>query len=74
MLNLRELRKEKGFTQQELAETAGVSQSQIARYESGKRLPRPKIAQCIAAILGFSWTEFYEEAVDGEAETAATLG
>lgn len=74
MLNLRELRKEKGFTQKELAEASGANQSSIARFESKKLRPKPETAQRIAAILGFSWTEFYEEAVDGQTETAATLG
>ena len=75
MFDLREIRKEKGFTQQTLAEASGVSQSQIARYESGKRQPRPKIAQRIGAVCDFAWTKFYEtEASDGEAEAAGTLG
>ena len=75
MLNLREIRKEKGFTQKALAEASGSNQSSIARFEAKKIRPKPETAQRIAAILGFKWTEFYEtEAADGEAETAATLG
>jgi len=34
--NLRKIRTEKGFTQEQLAEESSVSQVQIARIESGK--------------------------------------
>ena len=34
--NVRRMRMDKGFTQEELAEGAGISQVQIARIEAGK--------------------------------------
>ena len=64
MKNLKEIRKQKGLTQQQLAKSSGVNQSQIARYESGKRLPRPKIAQRLGKVLEFDWKEIYEEPDD----------
>ena len=64
MKNLKEIRKEKGLTQQQLAKSSGVNQSQIARYESGQRLPRPKVAQKLGKVLDFDWKEIYEEADD----------
>lgn len=63
-MNLKEIRKEKGITQQDLAEASGVCQSQIARYESGERMPRPKVAQRLAKVLDFDWKEIYEEETD----------
>ena len=60
-MNLRDIRKEKGMTQEELALEVGVGQSQIARYEANERAPKPAVAQKIAAVLGFNWTEFYPE-------------
>ena len=69
---LREKRKEKNMTQVELAQAVGVSQSQIARYESGERTPKPATAKRIGTELGIDWTEFYKEETHGEAETAAT--
>ena len=65
-MNLREVRKEKGITQQQLAESSGVSQSQIARYESGERQPRPKVAQKLGKVLDVDWKELYEEEQDDE--------
>ena len=65
-MNLKEIRKEKGITQQQLAESSGINQSQVARYESGERMPRPKVAQRIAKVLDFDWKELYEEESDDE--------
>ena len=60
-MNLREKRRERGMTQTELAKAVGSGQSSIARFEKGQLTPKPHTAQKIAAVLGFSWTEFYEE-------------
>lgn len=38
--NLRELRDERGLTQEELAERSGVQAGEISRIEAGKRDPR----------------------------------
>jgi len=38
-LKIKELRKRAGLTQQELADKALVTRSQISRYENGKRYP-----------------------------------
>lgn len=55
------LRKEKKMTQAELAQNLGVSQRMVAACESGERRPSPGLAQRIDAVLGLSWTEFFEE-------------
>lgn len=40
---IRELRKEKGLSQRELAKRVGVSFQSISFYENGKRTPKPEI-------------------------------
>lgn len=52
MVNIKQLRKAKGLTQQELAQNAGVSYLSIHRYESGERIPSVDIAARIAQALG----------------------
>lgn len=47
------LRQELGITQQELANKAGVGQSQLARLENGKHSPRFDTLVKIAASVGF---------------------
>ncbi len=45
---LRGLREQKGFSQRELANELGVSNSSIGMYESGKRKPDPEMLEAIA--------------------------
>ena len=63
-MNLIDLRKEKGLTQFEIAERAGVTQQFYNYIENGRRRPSVSVAKKIAAVLGFDWTEFYDD--DGE--------
>ena len=63
-MNLIDLRKEKGLTQFEIAERAGVPQQFYNYIENGRRRPSVSVAKKIAAVLGFDWTEFYDD--DGE--------
>ena len=59
---LRDLRKEKGLTQEELAEKFGVSSRSVSRWENGNTMPELGILVELA--------EFYEvdikEVIDGE--------
>ena len=48
------LRKTKGWTQQELAEACGLTQSVIGRLESKKSLPTLATLQKVVAALGAS--------------------
>lgn len=59
-MNLKEKREEKGYTQQSLADEVGVWRSTIAMIENGTNKPSVPLAQKIASILGFNWTEFFE--------------
>ncbi len=58
---MRAKRKEKKISQEALARLIDVSQVQVSHYENGLRRPSVKTAKKIAAVLGFDWTEFYEE-------------
>ena len=49
---LKQLRTEKGFSQQTLADKMFVTQSTVARWESGSRLPDAVMTNRLATILG----------------------
>lgn len=49
---LRALRKARGLTQYQLADTSGVAQSLISRYERGKITPEPATSLALDGALG----------------------
>ena len=57
---LRELRKEKGMSRKEAAKAAGMSVSYLDSIENGSRNASVPAAKKLAAVLGFSWTKFFE--------------
>ncbi len=54
MSRLKELRKEKKLTQEELASEIGVSKITILRWENGERQIKPDKAQALADYFGVS--------------------
>ena len=52
-----ELRKQKGFTQKELAEKLMVTDKAISRWETGKGLPDTSLLKPLGDVLGVSVTE-----------------
>jgi len=50
--NLKKLREMRGISTSELAESAGVAQPQISKYETGQSLPNVVTAVRIAVRLG----------------------
>jgi transcriptional regulator with XRE-family HTH domain len=54
---LSHLRKERGLTQMELAEKAGIGIAQMRRYESGKSSPTLEVIKNIATTLSVSTDE-----------------
>jgi len=54
---LKELRKEKGLSQDDLASEVGVHKSHISRYERGLAVPSLEVAHKIATALGISLNE-----------------
>lgn len=53
-------RKEKGFSQADMAKAIHVSQPSYWAYEHGESVPKPEKAKAIGSLLGFPWTKFYE--------------
>jgi transcriptional regulator with XRE-family HTH domain len=51
-LNLQRLRREKGLSQEELADRAGIHQTYLSGVERGKRNPTVSVLQRIAEALG----------------------
>ncbi|SEJ34009.1 Helix-turn-helix [Propionispira arboris] len=60
MENLAEIRKAKGWSQQELADKSGVSQTYISELEANKKQPTVPIAQKLALALGVSIGELLQ--------------
>jgi len=56
---LKEIRGAK--SQQTVADEIGIAQSTYASIEGGSRKPSVAMAKKIAAVLGFDWTQFYDE-------------
>lgn len=58
---LKEIRRRKGLTQEEIAEQALIRQPSYCNIEKGRRKPTTNTAKRIATILEFDWTLFFEE-------------
>lgn len=54
-------RREKGLTQDAVAEQAKIARASYTNIESERRNPSVEVAKRIAAVLGFDWTRFFEE-------------
>ena len=57
---IKELRRQRGLTQEELAEIVGVSVNYIGYIEQNKRTPSIKTADKIARALGVKFGELFE--------------
>ena len=68
-------RKEKGYTQTELGKKLGVSQQQVAKYESGKSTPSRRVLGRIAFVLDLNpyetWGMFFDDQPPQAAEKEA---
>lgn len=56
-MKLKELRKQKGYTQQKLSLLSEVSQGKISEYEKGEVIPRADTAMRLAEALGCTLDE-----------------
>jgi transcriptional regulator with XRE-family HTH domain len=65
--NIKQIRKERSWTQAELAEKAGLASVQVGRYENGKSIPTIEILSKIADALNVS----IDFLVNGTAEAQA---
>ena len=59
-MNLKEKRLKKGLTQKDVAAAAEIKAGSYCDIENGKKGTKPSTVKKIAAVLGFDWTEFYE--------------
>ncbi|WP_315080835.1 helix-turn-helix transcriptional regulator [uncultured Clostridium sp.] len=67
---IKELRKLKGLTQEELANKCGLSKNGLWNYENNKRNPNTEILERIAKVLGVPlYKLIVNEKVNGEEET-----
>jgi transcriptional regulator with XRE-family HTH domain len=64
-MRLRELRKERGWTQPELADKAGLTRDGVAHLEQGRRKPTWETVVALAAALGVTPNDFLEAPADG---------
>ncbi len=60
---LRQIRQQKGWSQKDLADRAGVGQDTISGIESGRRQPHPSTLRKLADALGVRVAEFFSEPV-----------
>lgn len=54
---LRELRKEKGYTQEQLGELLGVTNKTVSRWETGNYMPPVEILQRLSELYGITINE-----------------
>ena len=64
---IKKSRLEQGLTQKQVADSCGMADSAIRKYESGKVTPKYEMLQRIAAALGVEWTELVPEEQQGQA-------
>lgn len=59
--NIRNARKEKGYTQKQLAELAGIATITLQQYESGKRVPKVEQLVKLSTALQVSVDDLLED-------------
>lgn len=59
MVNLKEERLKKGYTQEELGDKVGLVRQAISAIELGVRRPSVETAQAIGKVLDIDWTRFF---------------
>ena len=72
MENVRRMRREKGLSQQELADLAGVGQDSISAIETGKHEPHPRTLRKLAEALDVEVADFFREPAIPLAEAPTT--
>ena len=64
--SLRDARRDRGLTLEQVADAVGVSTGSLSLYERGKIEPRPDAARRIAEFFGVRQSEFWPTAPTGE--------
>lgn len=60
LLKLKELRNEKGYTQEELATECGVLRTTISMIECGVNKPSVELAKRLGEVFDVDWKGFFE--------------
>lgn len=60
---IKSVRKQKGYTQKQLAEKAGVSNNSLIRYENGETSPSMQTLQLISNALGVDLLAEYKKEI-----------
>ncbi len=71
---LRDMRKQIGMTQEDVALRACISQQLVAAFESGKRRPSIEMLALLAKALGIEPAELMQRAVDLHRQRRSTKG
>jgi transcriptional regulator with XRE-family HTH domain len=72
---LREFRRQKGWSQKDLADASGVGQDTISGIERGQHEPRPSTLRKLAESLGVEVADFFREpALLGKADAPRETG
>ncbi len=58
---LREIRKDKGLTQQDIANIIGLTSRVVSLWEIGKQDMPPRHAKKIAESLNCNWKDLYDD-------------
>lgn len=56
---LAQARKDRGMTQQDVADRCGITRQMVSAIERGRTLPSVPVAKAIAEVVGTCWTRFY---------------
>ena len=63
MFDLKSKRESAGLTQEELGRKLGISRQAVSLLENGTNKPTVENAKKLGEILGFNWTELYNDKV-----------
>ncbi|AXF54588.1 helix-turn-helix transcriptional regulator [Salicibibacter kimchii] len=58
---LKDIRHQRGYTHQQVAELANIHRAYYTLIESGSRTPSVAASKSIGKALGFDWTIFFED-------------
>lgn len=60
-MNIAEIRKKCGIKQEELAKEMGVDRSTVAKWETGKSMPKAKMIRKLAEVLNCTLEDLLKE-------------
>lgn len=71
-LKLRERRERIGLSQTKVAHDSGIVQGFYSDIEAGRKRPSVETAKRIAEVLGFDWTDFFEDEIPKQKKKPAS--